>query len=37
VRVVQSAPNPGQKPAPAKPAKLDEAAAKRAADRIFTF
>jgi hypothetical protein len=37
VRVVQSAPNPGQKPMPAKPVKLDEAAAKRAADRIFTF
>jgi outer membrane biosynthesis protein TonB len=37
VRVVQSAPNPGQKAAPAKPVKLDEAAAKRAADRIFTF
>jgi hypothetical protein len=37
VRVVQSAPNPGQKPVPAKPVKLDEAAAKRAADRIFTF
>jgi len=37
VRVVQSAPNPGQKAVPAKPVKLDEAAAKRAADRIFTF
>jgi hypothetical protein len=34
-----SAPNPGQRSAvvPAKPAKIDEAAAKRAADRIFTF
>ena len=34
-----SAPNPGQRPVsvPAKPAKIDEAAAKRAADRIFTF
>jgi hypothetical protein len=37
VRIAPSAPNPGQKAPPAKPVKLDEAAAKRAADRIFTF
>ncbi len=37
VRIAPSAPNPGQKAMPAKPVKLDEAAAKRAADRIFTF